>query len=184
MFLLWLGGAYVYLLARRGWLPRLSVSLAIIIAPVAAYLVVVRPYAEYQPKTYVLLILFLFGIVGATQAIRPTRSAALAKAIRFFSGYSFTLYLIHLYGRMVAGSFSDIPSFSPMSLQQLWQYLLKCATSSLPAICLPWASKIHLVSNGLDELTVPVLGGAYSALAFLRRLARLVKAQALFQPSA
>ncbi|WP_128934010.1 acyltransferase family protein [Bradyrhizobium zhanjiangense] len=95
LFLLWLGGAYVYLLARRGWLPRLSVSLAIIIASVAAYLVVVRPYAEYQPKTYVLLILFLFGIVGATQAIRPTHSAALAKAIRFFSGYSFTLYLIH-----------------------------------------------------------------------------------------
>ncbi|TQF30835.1 acyltransferase [Bradyrhizobium sp. UNPA324] len=95
LFLLWLGGAYVYFLARRGWLPPRGVSLAIVVASAAAYFMVVRPYAEYRPSTYPLLLLFLFGIVGATQAMPATSSAAMARVVRFFSGYSFTLYLLH-----------------------------------------------------------------------------------------
>ncbi|RTE91545.1 acyltransferase [Bradyrhizobium sp. LVM 105] len=95
LFLLWLGGAYVYFLARRGWLPPRRVSLAIAVASAAAYFMIMRPYAEYQPRTYPLLVLFLYGIVGATQATKPSSSAAIVQTVRFFAGYSFTLYLLH-----------------------------------------------------------------------------------------
>ncbi|MBR0958776.1 hypothetical protein [Bradyrhizobium japonicum] len=60
-----------------------------------AYFLVACPYAEYQPKTYPLLILFLLGVVGATQAMWAINSDALTGAVGLFSGYSFTLYLIH-----------------------------------------------------------------------------------------
>ncbi|MDA9463689.1 hypothetical protein XH87_03585 [Bradyrhizobium sp. CCBAU 53415] len=94
LFLLWLGGAAIFVLARR-WLPSPGTSLAITLASAVIYLLVARPYHEYQPRTYPLLLLFVFGIVGVTQAGRLLRSDAFSKIVRFLAGYSFTLYLIH-----------------------------------------------------------------------------------------
>ena len=58
LFLLWLGGAYAYIIAR--WLrPPPLAALAIAVLAFVAYLLVARAYREYQPTTYPLLVLFV-----------------------------------------------------------------------------------------------------------------------------
>lgn len=94
LFLLWLGGAAVFFVAQR-WLPSRAASLIMVATSICIYFAVTRPHHEYRPGTYPLLLVFVFGAIGVTQAGRVVRSATAVRVIRFFAGYSFTLYLIH-----------------------------------------------------------------------------------------
>lgn len=95
MFALWLGGAYIYVLVRTGFLQGRLIGLIVALASIAVYLRTARAYLEYDPRTYPLLVLFVLAIIVATQAGRFVVSAWPAKIVRFFASYSFTLYLIH-----------------------------------------------------------------------------------------
>ncbi|SDJ71020.1 hypothetical protein SAMN05216338_106153 [Bradyrhizobium sp. Rc2d] len=65
------------------------------VGSIVAYVATTRAYLEYKPITYPLLVLFVLGVVVATQPGRIVASPWPAKIVRFFAGYSFTLYLIH-----------------------------------------------------------------------------------------
>jgi membrane-bound acyltransferase YfiQ involved in biofilm formation len=94
LFLLWLGGAYLLLIARKVR-PPYWIAVAISGAALIAYLAVVRAGTEYRLSTYPLLLLFVFGVVAASQQTRIITSPRIVATIRFLAGYSFTLYLVH-----------------------------------------------------------------------------------------
>jgi peptidoglycan/LPS O-acetylase OafA/YrhL len=97
LFLLWLGGACVYLLVRtwRTW-PPAWLSAGVAVAAAIAFVAVTSARAEYRLSAYPWLLLMLLGVVAAGQRSRLiTDSPHLAGVIRFLAGYSFTLYLIH-----------------------------------------------------------------------------------------
>jgi peptidoglycan/LPS O-acetylase OafA/YrhL len=94
LFLLWLGGGYLFLIARKVR-PPYWIAVAIAAIALIAYLAAVRAHTEYRPSTYPLLLLFVFGVVTASQQTRIITSPRAVTAIRFIAGYSFTLYLIH-----------------------------------------------------------------------------------------
>jgi peptidoglycan/LPS O-acetylase OafA/YrhL len=95
LFLFWLGGAYTYAAACK--FRRLPPLFGFALAGISAliYLFYVKAFQEYRPETCPLLLIFIFGIATATQASKVIKSPALIRAIRFFAGYSFSLYLIH-----------------------------------------------------------------------------------------
>jgi peptidoglycan/LPS O-acetylase OafA/YrhL len=94
LFLVWLGGAYLLLIARKVR-PPYWIAVAISGSALIAYLAVVRAGTEYRLSTYPLLLLFVFGVVTASQQTRIITSPRIVTAIRFLAGYSFTLYLVH-----------------------------------------------------------------------------------------
>jgi peptidoglycan/LPS O-acetylase OafA/YrhL len=97
LFLLWLGGACGFLLLRDWrWYPPAWISLALAAGATAAFVARTRPSTEYDPAGYPLILLALLGLVCAGQASRRIVSSPRAvRVIRFFAGYSFSLYLIH-----------------------------------------------------------------------------------------
>jgi len=95
LFALWLAGAYSYVVLRSVALQSRTLGAVLAVGSIVAYVATTRAYLEYKPVTYPLLVLFVLGVVVATQAGRIAASPWPAKIIRFFAGYSFTLYLIH-----------------------------------------------------------------------------------------
>lgn len=94
LFLLWLGGGYLFLIARKVR-PPYWFAVAIAAGALIAYLAHVRAHTEYRLSTYPLLLLFVFGVVTASQQTKIITSPRAVAVIRFIAGYSFTLYLIH-----------------------------------------------------------------------------------------
>ncbi|MBV9565450.1 MAG: acyltransferase [Bradyrhizobium sp.] len=95
LFVLWLGGAYAYLAASGGYLQNRMLGALIAVAALVAYIASTHAFLEYRPRGYPLLVIFVLAIVMATQGQRMITSPTAIKVIRFFAGYSFTLYLIH-----------------------------------------------------------------------------------------
>ncbi|SDS77405.1 acyltransferase family protein [Bradyrhizobium canariense] len=94
LFMLWLGGAYVFFAARTAIIPYLpAVGLTFISA--VCYVLLTPPQKEYDFRTYTVLLIFVFAVVMASQAKHFITSARVVSIITFFAGYSFTLYLIH-----------------------------------------------------------------------------------------
>jgi peptidoglycan/LPS O-acetylase OafA/YrhL len=94
LFALWLGGAYVLFAARAVRTPY-WMAIVLTLAAAILYMTYVRRGAEYRLETYCFLLLFVFGVVAASQASRIITSRRVVGAINFVAGYSFTLYLIH-----------------------------------------------------------------------------------------
>lgn len=96
LFVLWLGGASVFLIARSLRRPPRWLSIGVTIAAVLVFVLMTPPGKEYRPAGYPLLLLMLLGTVLASQASTLiARSPAALRVIQFAAGYSFTLYLIH-----------------------------------------------------------------------------------------
>lgn len=97
LFVLWLGGAAIFLLARslRRWPPR-WLATGVTVAAVLGFVLMTAPGQEYRPIGYPLLLLMLLGTVLASQASTlVVNSPTAVRIIQFAAGYSFTLYLIH-----------------------------------------------------------------------------------------
>lgn len=97
LFLLWLGGACVFLLLRdcRHFAPA-WLSFALAVAAAAVFVARTDAHGEYDPAGYPLIVLMLLGIACAGQRSRLIVSSPYAASvIRFVAGYSFTLYLLH-----------------------------------------------------------------------------------------
>lgn len=95
LFLLWLGGAMVYVFARQ-IAPSLWAGVTVAGLSAVGYISMVRPGAEYRISAYPFLLAALLGILVATQATNLFRTERPRKMIRFFADYSFSLYLVHL----------------------------------------------------------------------------------------
>jgi len=97
LFLLWLGGAWLFLLLRGlKAFPPAPVAWGIAALAATAFVASTSARGEYRPAAYPLLILMVFGIVSATQSSRRlVAHPRVRSGVRFVAGYSFTLYLIH-----------------------------------------------------------------------------------------
>lgn len=97
LFLLWLGGACLFLLLRdcRHFAPA-WLSFALAVAAAAVFVARTDAGGEYDPAGYPLIVLMLLGIACAGQRSRLIVSSPYAAGvIRFVAGCSFTLYLLH-----------------------------------------------------------------------------------------
>lgn len=94
LFIAWLLGAFVYFITQHIKVPPLAAA-GVAVASLAWYLLSTHARGEYKLTSYVALAIFLLFLVQASQATRIIASPRVATAIRFFAGYSFTLYLIH-----------------------------------------------------------------------------------------
>jgi peptidoglycan/LPS O-acetylase OafA/YrhL len=94
LFLLWIGGSYLFLISQR---IRLSKTFSIFLFAVAgvAYLCFTKTGHEYNFLTYPALLIVIFGLIQFTQHTTVFSRSKLERVIRFVAGYSFTLYLVH-----------------------------------------------------------------------------------------
>jgi len=94
LFLLWIGGAFVYFAVRTIELSRI-VSIVLIAVPATVFVWLEKPGEEYRLAPYPFLVLTFFGLVSLTQSTSAMVTARFRSIIGFAADYSFSLYLAH-----------------------------------------------------------------------------------------
>jgi peptidoglycan/LPS O-acetylase OafA/YrhL len=94
LFSLWLMGTCVLLVLRKVQLPYWA-SLLLALGAAICFFLVTKAGKEYNVLTYATLVVFLFGVLAASQSQRLITSNPVIGSVKFFADYSFTLYLVH-----------------------------------------------------------------------------------------
>lgn len=134
LFLLWLGGAAAYMVARTVFIPRLP-AIAMAGLGAAIFIAITPAHTEYSLIGYPLLLAAVFGLITATQASHVITSSRINKMVTFFADYSFSLYLIHhtiMYGMSVV-----FPE------RGLWIFSFAVCLSNLVAIAIAAIGERH-----------------------------------------